>query len=172
MTIDWDDRREAPSDTERLKALAKTAITQTLRLNGIPGEINVGMALTDDAGIHSINLEFRKVDSPTDVLSFPITDYDISAGARIGDVDPATGELLLGDIVVSVERARAQAQEYGHSFEREFCYLIAHGTLHLIGYDHEAPQDQAEMRRMEETVMEAMGLKRVKSSGGYPNGGA
>ena len=163
MTIDWDDRRDKQEDSRRLKESAERVVEETLRTDGLTRKINVGVALVDDAEIRQINRQFREVDRATDVLSFPITDYDIGAATHVGDVDPATGELLLGDIVVSVERAQAQAQEYGHSFEREFSYLVAHGMLHLIGYDHEREEDKRVMRRMEEMVMEAVGLVREEA---------
>lgn len=163
MTIDWDDRREGQADSDRLKRLAEEAIGATLQADGLTRKVYIGVALVSEEEIREINRQFRAVDQATDVLSFPITDYDIASTTHVGDIDPETGELLLGDIVVSVERARAQALEYGHSFEREFSFLVTHGMLHLIGYDHEIEEDTRVMRQMEESIMDAMGLQREQA---------
>jgi probable rRNA maturation factor len=103
------------------------------------------------------------VDAATDVLSFPMIDYDLHAATKrdmAADTDPETGELLLGDIVVSVERAQEQAREYGHSFEREFGYLVVHGMLHLLRYDHIEDADARVMRAMEERILGDVSLTR------------
>lgn len=160
MTVDWDDRRENMIDTETLRTEAERVVSAVLEADRLTDKINVGVALVDDAEIREINRNFRQVDAATDVLSFPMTDYDISQTVKVGDVDPASGELLLGDIVISVERAKEQAQEYGHSFEREFAFLLTHGMLHLIGYDHEQEVDARVMRAMEEEILGSLGLRR------------
>lgn len=125
----------------------------------IPCEINV--LLTDDRGIHAINLEQRGVDRPTDVLSFPM--FELSPGERPspGQADPGSGLVPLGDMVISMERAAAQAEEYGHGMARELAYLTVHCVLHLLGYDH--PDDgvgKAEMRAREEAVLAGLGMNR------------
>lgn len=126
----------------------------------MPCEISV--LITDDAGIHQINLDMRGVDKPTDVLSFPM--FELTPGQKPGqeDADPATGLVPLGDMVLSLERAQAQAQEFGHSVEREVCYLAVHSVLHLLGYDHmdEGPM-KAQMRAREEDILSALGVTRV-----------
>lgn len=120
-------------------------------------EVNV--LLTDDAGIRRVNLDMRGVDGATDVLSFPM--FELSPGEKPSpeDADPATGLVPLGDMCISLERARAQGEEYGHGLERELSYLAVHSTLHLLGYDHldEGPM-KAQMRAREEAVMEMLGL--------------
>ena len=125
----------------------------------VPCEINV--LLTNDAGIHQVNLDMREVDAPTDVLSFPM--FELSPGDKPtpDDADPATGLAPLGDMCVSLERARAQGEEYGHGLERELSYLAVHSVLHLLGYDHldEGPM-KARMREREEAVMNGLGLSR------------
>ncbi len=128
-----------------------------------PCEINV--LVTDDKGIHAINLASRGIDKPTDVLSFPM--FDLQAGAPPVDwkpyQDPETGMCPLGDMCISLERAAAQAKEYGHSIRREVGYLTIHSMLHLLGYDHmdEGPQKR-QMRAREEAIAAAVGLERGK----------
>ena len=139
------------------------AINTALREEGIlvPCEINV--LVTDDEGIQAINRELRKIDKPTDVLSFPM--FDLTPGAFPEDpsemLDPETGRLALGDMVLSLERAKAQAKEYGHSLRREMGYLTVHSVLHLLGYDHmdEGAQKKA-MRAREEKILAEMELPR------------
>ncbi len=163
MTIDFDDRRTDTGDGEILLKLAHDVIRATLETDRITLQINVGLSLVDDEEIRSINREFRDIDEPTDVLSFPMTDYDLRStpkDAMLGDIDPATDELVLGDVVISVERAHEQAEEYGHSFLREFGYLLVHGMLHLLGYDHAQDADSEVMRGMEEKILSELSLSR------------
>lgn len=126
---------------------------------GIPCEVNI--LVTNDTGIHRVNLDMREVDVPTDVLSFPM--FDLAPGDKPSeeDADPATGLVPLGDMCISMERVHAQAQEYGHSSERELAYLAVHSVLHLLGYDHldEGPM-KAQMREREESIMKGLGLER------------
>ena len=125
----------------------------------IPCEVNV--LVTDDAAIHQINLDMRNVDRPTDVLSFPM--FELTPGEKPGkeDADPATDLVPLGDMVLSLERAQAQAEEFGHSVEREVCYLAVHSVLHLLGYDHmdEGPM-KVQMRGREEAILSELGITR------------
>lgn len=125
------------------------------------GEVDI--TLTDNEGIREINREYREIDSATDVLSFPIEEFSEGQPPEdVGmDIDPETGMLALGDMIISVERAREQAGEYGHSFDRECAYLTVHSMLHLVGYDHlDEGEQKKRMRHMEETVMTSMGLER------------
>ena len=125
----------------------------------------VAVCVTDDAGIHQTNLEMRGVDRPTDVLSFPM--FDLKPGDKPSgeDADPATGLAPLGDMCISLERAKAQAKEYGHANRRELAYLAVHSTLHLLGYDHldEGPE-KARMREREEYIMKELGLERERNT--------
>lgn len=128
-----------------------------------PFEGEVDITLTDNEGIREINREYREIDSATDVLSFPIEEFSEGQPPEdVGmDIDPETGMLALGDMIISVERAREQAGEYGHSFDRECAYLTVHSMLHLVGYDHlDEGEQKKRMRHMEETVMTSMGLER------------
>ncbi|MCI6012268.1 MAG: rRNA maturation RNase YbeY [Firmicutes bacterium] len=112
----------------------------------------ISVTFVDLSEIHQLNREYRQVDSPTDVLSFPQFD-------DLEDL-PEEGEIVLGDVVICSDRAREQAEEYGHSFEREIIYLFVHSVLHLLGYDHMDEDEKKIMRRREEAVMEKIGLKR------------
>ena len=149
---------EAPATVE---PLLRRVISAALEAEGmdLPCEINV--LLTNDEGIHQVNLDMRGVDRPTDVLSFPM--FDLSPGEKPGEEheDPDTGLVPLGDMCISLERAAAQAEEYGHSVERELSYLAVHSVLHLLGYDHmdEGPM-KAQMRRREEHILEGLGIRR------------
>lgn len=138
-----------------INAIIKRCIEATLVAEGIhvPCEINV--LITNDKGIHAINLASRNMDKPTDVLSFPM--FQFEAGNPPADweeyLDPETGLCPLGDMAISLERAIAQAKEFGHSTRREVGYLTIHSMLHLLGYDHldEGPQ-KAQMRTREEAI--------------------
>ncbi len=127
----------------------------------VPCEINV--LVTDDAGIHVINRESRNIDRPTDVLSFPM--FQLEPGNPPTDwapyQDPATGLVPLGDMCISLERAKAQAQEFGHSAKREVGYLTIHSMLHLLGYDHlDEGEMKKQMRGREEAIAAQIGLTR------------
>lgn len=143
--------------------LLNRCVTTALDEEGvdIPCEINI--LITDDEGIHQINLEQRGVDRPTDVLSFPMFYFRPGTPPKGDslDVDPETGLLPLGDMVLSYERAQAQAEEYGHGLQRELGYLAVHSVLHLLGYDHmdEGPMKK-QMRAREEAICAAIDLER------------
>ena len=138
--------------TYKLKMLVRRAILATLEYEDVESDLEVSVTFTNNEGIRELNREYRNIDRATDVLSFPQINYD--EGEDISD-----GEML-GDIVISLERAREQAEEFGHSFERECAFLCAHSTLHLLGYDHEiSDEDDADMRRRQREIMEKMGLE-------------
>lgn len=135
-------------------ALVERAATTLLAHAGVVEPVEVSVLITDDAAVHVLNRDYRGVDAPTDVLSFAD-----EAGGPFVSVPGAPR--YLGDIAVSYERVLAQAADYGHASERELAYLVVHGMLHLLGYDHErGPEDAAAMRACEEAVMEALGLPR------------
>ena len=138
--------------TYKLKMLVRKAILATLEYEDVAVDVEASVTFTNNEGIRELNREYRNIDRATDVLSFPQINYD--DGEDISD-----GEML-GDIVISLERAREQAEEFGHSFERECAFLCAHSTLHLLGYDHElSDEDDADMRRRQREIMEKMGLE-------------
>ena len=138
--------------------MVRRAAKAALRFEGIVEDCLISVMLTNDAGIHAINLEQRGIDSPTDVLSFPLNelregDFDPEAC----EYDPETDMLLLGDMVLDLERCARQGEEYGHGFARELQYLTVHSVLHLLGYDHldEGPRKRA-MRAREKAIMEML----------------
>ena len=112
-----------------------------------------------------MNRQFRGIDAPTDVLSFPMIPFETPADYQILDQDESffdldTEELLLGDIMISAERVISQAEDYGHSIKREFCFLVAHSMLHLLGYDHMVPEEAAIMEQKQEAALEKLGITR------------
>ena len=141
-----------------VRMLIRRCCHAVLRLEGFEGSAEVDVSLVDNEIIHGINLEQREIDAPTDVLSFPLGEDGVY------DQNPATGAYMLGDIVISLERAQAQAEEYGHTFQREVGYLTVHSMLHLLGYDHvEGGLEAVRMREKEEAVMRSIGLPRGSS---------
>ena len=135
--------------------LIRRTILETLDYEGMENDAEVSVTFVDDIGIQELNKRFRNMDKPTDVLSFPLLDYEGESE------EPFFDELChnLGDIVISLERAMAQANEFGHSFEREVAFLTAHSMLHLLGYDHElSEEDDADMRARQNDIMERLGL--------------
>lgn len=142
--------------------MLRKAVRTTLRHEGVREKTHVDIMLTDNERIHAINLEQRGVDRPTDVLSFPMNQLiPEQFDPQQCETDPSTGRILLGDMVISLEQCRAQAEEFGHSSQREICYLAVHSVLHLLGYDHmdEGPE-KAQMRRHEDAIMEQLKLTR------------
>ena len=129
-----------------LRRRIKKAAGAVLKAENVTQKAELSVLLTDDEGIHIINRETRSVDRPTDVLSFPM-----------GDTDPQTGRLVLGDMVLNVDRAKAQGAEYGHGAEHEISYLTVHSVLHLLGYDHvDEGEMKKQMRAREKVIMEIL----------------
>jgi len=122
-------------------------------------DAEVSIVLTDDEEIHALNRDYRGVDRPTDVLSFPLLEGE--DGAVRLDAYPEGEPVALGDIVISLERAREQADEYGHSLSRELAFLTVHGILHLLGYDHDTHERERVMRAKEEAILDSLDLRRV-----------
>jgi len=141
--------------------LLRKVVPAALEAEGVDVPCEVNILFTDDEGIHQVNLEMREVDSATDVLSFPMFDLMPGEKPTEEDADPGTGLVPLGDMCISLERATEQAAEFGHSVEREICYLAVHSVLHLLGYDHmdEGPM-KAQMRAREEDILGALGITR------------
>ncbi len=143
-----------------LQALLQTCAEETLRMEEFPFDAEVSLSVTDNAGIRSLNHEQRGIDKETDVLSFPMLETEDGV-LIVDDSDLQEDCVFLGDIVISLEKARAQAEEYGHSLEREMGFLTVHSMLHLLGYDHElGPEEEKEMFQKQEDVLAALGLVR------------
>jgi len=146
---------------KRTCALIRRTIRTALAAEGLTAPCEVDVLLTDDEGIHQINLDMRNVDRSTDVLSFPEFDLKPEELPAAEDADPGTGLIPLGDMVLSMERVAAQAEEYGHSRQRELAYLVTHSVLHLLGYDHlDEGEMKQQMRGREEAIMALLGLER------------
>lgn len=145
---------------------ARKIIEFTLDYLECPWETEINLTLTDNEGIRELNRQFRDIDRPTDVLSFPMADYNEPGCFDIVEqnvedyFNPDTGELILGDIVISSEKVKEQAELYGHSEKREFCFLIVHSMLHLFGYDHIEEEDRIVMEDLQKKILDAAGIYR------------
>ena len=146
------DSQKAVRIPSGLRMLISRACIAVLRNEKFNGNAEVSVTFVDNAEIRRLNRRFRYKDTETDVLSFPLGE------GGVYDVNPATGAKLLGDVVLSMEKAEEQAALYEHSFEREVCYLTVHSMLHLLGYDHMNEEEKRVMRMKEETVMNQIGL--------------
>lgn len=146
-------------------SLAKKVVDTALDFEKCPYETEVSLVLTSDEEIRKTNLEFRNIDRVTDVLSFPMLEFDAPGDfshAEEGDCfSPESGELLLGDIMIAVPRMQKQAEEFGHSQIREFSFLIAHSMLHLMGYDHLTEAEAGEMEKKQEEILQKLGITRA-----------
>ena len=137
-----------------------------MEMEDCPYETTVNLLITDNAGIREYNKNYRDLDQETDVLSFPnipfehAGDFTPVESKEADCFDPESGELILGDIILSVDRILSQAQEYGHSVLREFAFLVAHSMFHLCGYDHMEEQDAAVMEDKQEEVLKKLGITR------------
>ena len=127
---------------------------------------SVNVLITDSEGIRILNRDYRDIDSPTDVLSFPNIDFEVPSDFSIPEerradyTDPETGELILGDIILNADRIFSQAEEFGHSVKREMAFLTAHSCLHLCGYDHMTPDEEKVMFSKQEEILEKLGITR------------
>jgi probable rRNA maturation factor len=148
------------------EALAERVIEAACDAEDCPYEAEVNLTLVDNDSIRTINREHRGIDRPTDVLSFPLITYvQPSDFSHVEDCveenfNPDTGELMLGDIVLSVEKVKEQAQEYGHSEMREYAFLILHSMLHLFGYDHETQEERTAMEQRQREILQELGILR------------
>ena len=158
---------EAAFDVEfDAKEVAEAVINQVADMEDVPYEFDIYVTMVDKDTIHEINKEHRGIDRPTDVLSFPNLDFEAPGDFSLIEeneanyFDPETGMLLMGDIVISVEKVAEQALEYGHSKKREFAFLVAHSMLHLCGYDHMEAEEAAVMEAKQEAALKKLGITR------------
>lgn len=146
--------------------IAEAVISETLDYEDCPYEVQVNIILTSDEEIRQINLEQRGVDAPTDVLSFPMieyaypSDFTVLEADSMDNFDPDTGELILGDIVISVDKVIEQAESYGHDVKREYAFLITHSMLHLFGYDHMDELERETMEHKQEEILNRLNITR------------
>ena len=165
MTLNFEEEVTVPFDFE-YESLAREVISFTLDHENFPYESEVTLTLTDNDGIHEINKMYRQIDRPTDVLSFPMLSYEAPGDfSKLEDdyddnFNPDTGEIMLGDIVISVDKVLEQAESYGHTPRREYAFLIVHSMLHLFGYDHMTPEEAVQMEAKQRQILEEMNITR------------
>ena len=165
LKIYFADEQEKVTVTYRLKMLVRRAVLATLAYEHVTGRAEVSVTFTDNEGIRALNRRFRQVDAPTDVLSFPLLSYDEAGNfdgieASDDNFNPDTGEVMLGDIIISVDKVAEQADTYGHSEMREFAFLIVHSMLHLFGYDHMEPDEAAFMENKQKKILNELNISR------------
>ncbi|MGN0341580.1 MAG: rRNA maturation RNase YbeY [Roseburia sp.] len=165
MTLQIEEETKINLDFD-YKSLAKDVILFTMEHENFPYEAEIDLTLTDNESIHAINREYRGIDRPTDVLSFPMLSYetpgDFSAleDSVEDNFNPDTGEILLGDIILSIPKVLEQAREYGHSPKREYAFLIVHSMLHLFGYDHMTESEAAFMENKQKEILQELQILR------------
>lgn len=156
LTFQTENEQDKIQVPDSILSLMTRAAEETFIFEGFEeADAEVSLTLTDNEGIRVINLEHRSKDSATDVLSFP--QYESLKDQEEIEED----YLYLGDIVISVEKALEQSETYGHSFEREMCFLVVHSMLHLLGYDHMTPEEETEMKALQDAVLDQMGIRRA-----------
>ena len=165
MTVTLERESEIPLPFSE-QEIAEAVVSETLDYEDCPYEVQVNIILTNNEEIHQINLEHRGVDAPTDVLSFPMieyaypSDFTVLEAEGMDSFDPDTGELMLGDIVISVDKVIEQAEKYNHGVKREYAFLIAHSMLHLFGYDHMEELERETMEHKQAEILERLNITR------------
>lgn len=158
--IIFDNRQEREIYNEEIENIIKKVIVESLKYNEFFYSYEISVSLVDNSEIREINNEFRGINRATDVLSFPMIEYNGEYYSKDFKFQPyditPDGEIPLGDIVLSLERAREQSLEYGHSYEREVAFLTCHSVLHLLGYDHEEEEERRIMRGKEEDILKSL----------------
>lgn len=145
--------------------VATKVVLEALSYEGFNKDAQISITIVDSDEIKAINKEFRNIDKPTDVLSFPLIDFSIDHNYEISEdsldcIDPENGEVMLGDIVLCIDKIKSQALEYNHSVLREYAFLIAHSMLHLLGYDHMVENEAKDMERRQEEILMSLGISR------------
>ena len=165
MTVTIERESEIPLPFSE-QEVAEAVISETLDYEDCPYEVQVNIILTTNEEIQQINLEQRGVDAPTDVLSFPMIDYaypsdfTVLEAGGMDSFDPDTGELILGDIVISVDKVIEQAEKYNHGVKREYAFLITHSMLHLFGYDHMDEVERENMELKQDEILKRLNITR------------
>lgn len=144
---------------------ASRVVSEALSYEGFKRDAQISITIVDADEIKSINKEFRNIDKATDVLSFPLIDFSRDHNYEIDEdsidcIDPENGEVMLGDIVLCIDKIKSQALEYNHSVLREYAFLIAHSMLHLLGYDHMVENEAKDMERRQEEILMSLGISR------------
>lgn len=162
-----DNRQNKIEVTEELQSTIISVVEHALKEERVNIDCEVSVIFIDNKEIREINKESRNIDKVTDVLSFPMLDYpkgkvfkEVYLGHEFNEIDLDEGNLVLGDIALSLEKAKEQSMEFGHSFLREASYLTVHSVLHLLGYDHMEEEEKEVMRKREEEILEKFNLTR------------
>ncbi len=167
LWIEWETETENAA-TDEMNAVLEKAVMTALQEENVTAPVEISLRVVDEEEIRSINAEFREIDSVTDVLSFPMLEYEegevpaerVQRALEEQETDPETGEVVLGDIVICLKRAMEQAEAYGHGLKREMAFLAVHSVLHLLGYDHMVKEEETVMFARQEAILEAAGLPR------------
>lgn len=162
MSVLIDNRQELIAVDEKLEVLVQKTVSAVFAYEENEENYEVSISFVNDDEIQDLNKEYRGIDNATDVLSFPMMEFEEDGESLEEDeeFEYIEEELPLGDIVISMDRAKAQAEEYGHSFERELAFLLVHGMLHLLGYDHEEEKDEKVMIKAQEEILEILKISR------------
>lgn len=165
MSLNIEKETEIEPDFD-FRDIIKNVVNYSLDYVNCPYETELNVTLTDNEEIHRINKEFRNIDSPTDVLSFPMIEYMKPGDFSVVEdneqdyFEPDSGELVLGDIIISLEKVYSQADEYGHTPKRELAFLVAHSMLHLFGYDHMDDAERSDMEKKQKEILDALKIYR------------
>lgn len=159
---------EEINEREQLEELFRKAVEAALAFEKVTTPVEIGLQIVSEEEIRTLNRDYREIDRVTDVLSFPMLEYEegelpcerVERAMQEGEADPETEEVPLGDIIICQKRAKEQAAEYGHSFEREMAFLSVHSVLHLLGYDHMVPEEEKVMFSKQEEILNGIGLTR------------
>ena len=155
MTLLIDNRTDFEI-TKEFEKLFNDVVKESLRYEEFDPECEVSLSIVSNDEIQEINKQFREIDAPTDVLSFPLLTFEDGEQADVNE----NNEILLGDIIISIDKAKAQAEEYGHGLRRELAFLTAHSMLHLMGYDHMEEEEQKEMFKKQDDILNNLGITR------------
>lgn len=155
MTLLIDNRTDFEI-TEEFEKLFNDVVKESLRYEEFDTECEVSLSIVSNDEIQEINKQFREIDAPTDVLSFPLLTFEEGEQADVNE----NNEIMLGDIIISIDKAKAQAEEYGHGLRRELAFLTAHSMLHLMGYDHMEEEEQKEMFKKQDDILNNLGITR------------
>lgn len=164
--IEFSNSQEKFEFNSEFESLIIKAVETALSFEGFKYNYEISVVITDNIGIRILNNQYRNIDRETDVLSFPMIQFSYSDlekqifNVSDEEINPETGNVMLGDIVISIQKAYEQAEEYGHSFQRELAFLTVHSTLHLLGYDHMQSEEERIMRSKEEIILSSINLSR------------
>lgn len=159
MSVLIDNRQEKVDVNSKMEALVELVVQKALE-TFVEEDYEVSISFVDNHEIRDLNKQYRSKDTETDVLSFPLMEFEVTEENYNNEEEYVQEDRLLGDIVISLERAQEQAEEYGHSFERELAFLVVHGVLHLLGMDHEDEEQEREMSKKQEEILQLLDIKR------------